>query len=125
MENWIQLHHVVARLFTPKELNIELSCVVMILILKAVLKETFFLFYIRSCLIVYGFFTFVAESPEGFRSGTQKIVTLMNLEFSLRILLILFDCAWESRYGREEESKESDKVSQQPLKFCAQNNCQS
>ena len=25
----------------------------------------------------------------------------------------LFDCSWESTYGREEESKESDKVSRQ------------
>ena len=39
MENWIRLHHVVARLLTPNELNIELTCVVMIFDLESSLER--------------------------------------------------------------------------------------
>ena len=56
MENWIRLHHVVARLLTPNELNIELTCFVMIFDLESSLERNVIsYFYIRSCLIVYGF----------------------------------------------------------------------
>ena len=39
VENWIRLHHVVARLLTPNELNIELTCFVMIFDLESSLER--------------------------------------------------------------------------------------
>lgn len=90
MENWIRLHHVVARLLTPNELNIEPTCFVMIFDLESSLERNVIsYFYIRSCLIVYGFLVHLVPRPgNGFRSETQKISTLINLEFSLRILFV-------------------------------------
>lgn len=58
VENRIGLHHVVARLLTPNELNIELSCVVFDFDLESSLERNVIsYFYIRSCLIGYGFCT--------------------------------------------------------------------
>ena len=46
---------------TPNELNIDLSCVVMIFDLESSLERNVIsYFYIRSCLIVYGFFVHTA-----------------------------------------------------------------
>ena len=65
MENWIRLHHVVARLLTPNELNIELSCVVFYFDLESSLERNVISYFcIRSCLIVYGFCT-VTKAASG------------------------------------------------------------
>ena len=56
MENRIRLHHVVAHLLTPNELNVELSCVVFRFDLEGSLERNVISdFYIRGCLIMYGF----------------------------------------------------------------------
>ena len=65
VENWIRLHHVVARLLTPNELNVELWCVVFDLILKAVLKETWFLISTNEVVLLCTVFVqFVSKLTE-------------------------------------------------------------
>ena len=76
---------------TPNELNIELSCFFPFRfdLESSLERKVISYFYIRSCLIAYGFITFGAETRERIPLGNSENLDLNQLRIRVACLICL------------------------------------